>query len=166
MEFSEDNLSLEDYDNYQTTVLETNADSIKEIPLKANYKKWINSQSEISHISNIINLEIESSLEKNSSNIENDTKEIIKNDDDNKISEVKKEELNNNNNKYTFIYPGEGKNVKLTGSFCQWQKRYEMLKLGVCCVFDCLTEVIVLKILHSHLGESGFTSLYSWEIEK
>ena len=37
MEFSEDNLSLEDYDNYQTTVLETNADSIKEIPIKANY---------------------------------------------------------------------------------------------------------------------------------
>ena len=46
------------------------------------------------------------------------------------------------------------------------RKIYEMLKLGVCCVFDCLTEVIVLKILHSHLGESGFTSLYSWEIEK
>ena len=128
MEFSEENISLEESDNFQTTLLDTNADSIKGIPIKAKYKKWINSQSEISHISNIINLEIESSLEKNSSNFENNTKEIIKNENDNKISEPKKEELNNNNNKYTFIYPGEGRNVKLTGSFCQWQKRYEMKK--------------------------------------
>ena len=128
MEFSEENLSLEEYDNFQTTLLDTKADSIKEIPIKAQYKKWINSESEISHISNIINLEIESSFLKNSSNIENNQKEINKNENDNIISEVKKGELNNSNNKYTFIYPGEGKNVKLTGSFCQWQKRFEMKK--------------------------------------
>ena len=84
MEFSEENLSLEDYDNYQTTVLETNADSIKEIPIKANYKKWINSQSEISHISNIINLEKEASLEKNYSFIENYQEEKNKNETENK----------------------------------------------------------------------------------
>ena len=128
MEFSEDNLSLEDYDNYQTTVLETNADSIKEIPLKANYKKWINSQSEISHISNIINLEKEASLEKNYSFIENYQEEKNKNETENKTPEVKKEELKENNNTYTFIYPGEGKNVKLTGSFCKWEIQYDMQK--------------------------------------
>ena len=128
MEFSEDNLSLEDYDNYQTTVLETNADSIKEIPIKANYKKWINSQSEISHISNIINLEKEASLEKNYSFIENYQEEKNKNETENKTPEVKKEELKENNNTYTFIYPGEGKNVKLTGSFCKWEIQYDMQK--------------------------------------
>ena len=128
MEFSEDNLSLEDYDNYQTTVLETNADSIKEIPIKANYKKWINSQSEISHISNIINLEKEASLEKNYSFIENYQEEKNKNETENKTPENKKEELKENNNTYTFIYPGEGKNVKLTGSFCKWEIQYDMQK--------------------------------------
>jgi hypothetical protein len=73
-------------------------------------------------------LEIESSLEKNSSNFENNTKEIIKNENDKKTSEPKKEELNNNNNKYTFIYPGEAQNVKLTGSFCDWKIKYDMIR--------------------------------------
>ena len=37
--------------------------------------------------------------------------------------------MNNNiNNKYTFIYPGEAQNVKLTGSFCNWNIKYDMIK--------------------------------------
>ena len=136
MEFSEENYSLEEDDNFQPTLLETNADSIKEVPIKANYKKWINSESDISHISNIIKLEIDTSNDKYSSNNEINQKEIINketpkdeiNNDNNKPNE-KNEEMNNNiNNKYTFIYPGEAQNVKLTGSFCNWNIKYDMIK--------------------------------------
>ena len=85
MEFSEENYSVDEEDNFQPTLLETNAESIKEIPIKANYKKWINSKSEISHISSIVNLEIESSYEKNSTNFETNQKDIPN-------TEIKKEE--------------------------------------------------------------------------
>ena len=136
MEFSEENYSLEEDDNFQPTLLETNADSIKEVPIKANYKKWINSESDISHISNIIKLEIDTSNDKYSSNNEINQKEIINketpkdeiNNDNNKPNE-KKEEMNNNiNNKYIFIYPDEAQNVKLTGSFCDWKIKYDMIR--------------------------------------
>ena len=136
MEFSEENYSLEEDDNFQPTLLETNADSIKEVPIKANYKKWINSESDISHISNIIKLEIDTSNDKYSSNNEINQKEIINketpkdeiNNDNNKPNE-KNEEMNNNiNNKYTFIYPDKAQNVKLTGSFCNWNIKYDMIK--------------------------------------
>ena len=136
MEFSEENYSLEEDDNFQPTLLETNADSIKEVPIKANYKKWINSESDISHISNIIKLEIDTSNDKYSSNNEINQKEIINketpkdeiNNDNNKSNEKKEEMNNNTNNKYTFIYPGEAQNVKLTGSFCEWKIKYDMIK--------------------------------------
>ena len=136
MEFSEENYSLEEDDYFQPTLLETNADSIKEVPIKANYKKWINSESDISHISNIIKLEIDTSNDKYSSNNEINQKEIINketpkdeiNNDNNKSNE-KKEEMNNNiNNKYIFIYPDEAQNVKLTGSFCDWKIKYDMIR--------------------------------------
>ena len=136
MEFSEENYSLEEDDNFQPTLLETNADSIKEVPIKANYKKWINSESDISHISNIIKLEIDTSNEQYLSNNEINQKELINNEkqkeeinNDNNIQKEKKEELNNNiNNIYTFIYPGEAQNVKLTGSFCDWKIKYDMIR--------------------------------------
>ena len=136
MEFSEENYSLEEDDNFQPTLLETNADSIKEVPIKANYKKWINSESDISHISNIIKLEIDTSIDKYSSNNEINQKEIINKetpkDEINKANNIpneKKEETNNNiNNKYTFIYPDKAQNVKLTGSFCDWKIKYDMIK--------------------------------------
>ena len=35
---------------------------------------------------------------------------------------------NNTNNKYTFIYPDKAQNVKLTGSFCDWKIKYDMIK--------------------------------------
>ena len=136
MEFSEDNYSLEEDDIFQPTLLETNDDSLKGVPIKANYKKWIKSESDISHISNIIKLENDISYEKTSSYNENNKKEIMNNekqnekmDNDKGITEEKKEESNNNAiNKYTFIWPDEGKNVQLTGSFCQWKIRYNMVK--------------------------------------
>ena len=136
MEFSEENYSLEEDDNFQPTLLETNADSIKEVPIKANYKKWINSESDISHISNIIKLEIDTSIDKYSSNNEINQKEIMNketpkdeiNNNNNKSNE-KKEEMNNNiNDKYIFIYPDEAQNVKLTGSFCDWKIKYDMIR--------------------------------------
>ena len=136
MEFSEENYSLEEDDNFQPTLLETNADSIKEVPIKANYKKWINSESDISHISNIIKLEIDTSIDKYSSNNEINQKEIMNketpkdeiNNNNNKSNEKKEEMNNNTNNKYTFIYPDKAQNVKLTGSFCDWKIKYDMIR--------------------------------------
>ena len=78
MEFSEEYFSNDEEDKFQPTLLETNADSINEIPIKANYKKWIDSEPEVSHISSIIQLEKETSNEKVSINHENPPKETDK----------------------------------------------------------------------------------------
>ena len=142
MELSGDNYSLEEDDYFQPTIYETNADSIKEIPIKANYKKWINSESEISTISNIINLEylenleIESSYDKNSQNIENNKKEIIEKEqkENDKIKNDKskkgdkKEETKDKKYNYSFEWNEGGKNVKITGSFCDWKIKFDMKK--------------------------------------
>ena len=137
MEFSEDNFSNYEEENFQQTVLETNADSIKEIPIKANYKKWIDSEPEVSHISSIIQLEKDTSNEKVSLNHENPPKEtdkeeeqrdIDKNEYDNiKFKEVKEEEKKQDNN-FIFTWTERGNKVKLTGSFCDWKTKYDMIK--------------------------------------
>ena len=135
MELSEENYSMDIEDNFQPTLLETNAESIKEIPIKANYKKWINSKSEISHISSIVNLEIESSYEKNSTNFETNPKVIPntenkkeKNEYENIVPKVTKDEIKIIDKNFTFVWSEGGNNVKITGSFCDWKIRYDMTK--------------------------------------
>jgi len=135
MEFSEENYSIDEEDNFQPTLLETNAESVKEIPIKANYKKWINSKSEISHISSIVNLEIESSYEKNSTNFETNQKDVPntenkkdKNEYENLIPKETKEESKIIDKNFTFVWSEGGNNVKITGSFCDWKIRYDMIK--------------------------------------
>lgn len=143
MEFSEEIFSYDEEDNFQPTLLETNAESIKEIPIKADFKKWINSESEISTISNLIKLEINSSFDKNSIIIENnqETTDTKPNDqkqndkikyDRKKQEEIKeekkKEEKDNTKHYFTFFWSGGGQKVKLTGEFCDWKIKYDMVK--------------------------------------
>ena len=74
MEISDSNFSEEENENnedFPTTTFETN-EEIKKNPIqKSNYKKWINSELEISHISSLINTDMYSSTEKETSNVEN-----------------------------------------------------------------------------------------------
>ena len=131
MEFSEEYFSNDEEDKFQPTLLETNADSINEIPIKANYKKWIDSESEVSNISSIIKLEKDTSKEKLSLNHENEPKEKVKEEskekdkekgeyDNIKSLEIKKEEKIEDKN-FIFIWTEGGNRVKLTGSFCDWK---------------------------------------------
>ena len=138
MEFSEEYFSNDEEDKFQPTLLETNADSINEIPIKANYKKWIDSESEVSNISSIIKLEKDTSKEKLSLNHENEPKEKVKEEskekdkekgeyDNIKSLEIKKEEKIEDKN-FIFIWTEGGNRVKLTGSFCDWKIKYDMIK--------------------------------------
>ena len=145
MEFSEENYSVDEDENFQPTLYETNAESLKEeIPLKANYKKWINSQTEFSHISSIINLEIDTSNEKTSANNENNQKEIINNENKNDLEEYEgilpektKEEKDKKDKIFTFVWSEGGNDVKLTGSFCNWNIRFDMKKDPNNNIFKC-----------------------------
>ena len=139
MEFSEEYYSNDEEDKFQPTLLETNADSTNEIPIKANYKKWIDSESVVSNISSIVKLEKDTSNEKLSNNHENEPKEKVKEeepkekDNDNneydniKSHEIKEEEKKEDKN-FIFIWTEGGNKVKLTGSFCDWKIKYDMIK--------------------------------------
>lgn len=145
MEFSDSNFSEEEnYTNYPTT-FETNEASIRETPQKTNYKKWINSESELSHISNMINSDISSSTDKDSLKQENamrDKKVIeknnngVKNDEDNSSRETK-EESNNTKINITFIWDEGGNEVKITGSFSDWNIKFDMTKDSNDNLFKC-----------------------------
>ena len=142
MELSEEYFS-NDEEEKQPTLLETNADSLNEIPIKANYKKWIDSESDVSHISSIIQLEIDALNAKISQKLENNQKEKEKgkekekeeekkiednNEYDNiKFKEEKKEEKKENKN-FKFVWSEGGNKVKITGSFCDWKIKFDMIK--------------------------------------
>ena len=68
MELSYSDFIEDENDITYPTTFETNEESTKETHKKTYYKKWINSESDISHISNMINCEIESSTDKESIN--------------------------------------------------------------------------------------------------
>ena len=113
MEFSDSNYSEEEKDTTHPTTFETNEESIKEAPQKVNYKKWINSESDISHISHLIKFESESSTDKESSsdeNNENEKEENIKNNkkedyEENEDDTIAKEEkADNRNEKINFLF--------------------------------------------------------------
>ena len=101
MEFSEEYFSNDEEDKFQPTLLETNADSINEIPIKANYKKWIDSESEVSNISSIIKLEKDTSKEKLSLNHENEPKEKVK--EESKEKDKEKGEYDNIKSLYIYL---------------------------------------------------------------
>ena len=131
MEFSDSDFIEEDNDNIYPTTFEINEESI--IPQKANYKKFINSKSEISHISKMINEESESSSDKESLNDESFQKEKERNNnkeenDEYYSSKETKEDSNNAKINYLFIWTEGGYEVKLTGSFSDWKIKFNMSK--------------------------------------
>ena len=139
MEFSASNYSDEEKDITNPTTFETNEESVKDDPQKINYKKWINSESDISHISHMIKFESESSTDKESSsdeNNENEKEENIKNNkkedyEENEDDTIAKEEKADNRNEkinYLFIWTEGGNEVKITGSFCDWKIKIDMAK--------------------------------------
>ena len=134
MEISVSNFSEEeneDNDDFPTTTFETNEETIKKPTQKSNYIKLIDSESEISHISSLINTEMYSSTEKEISNEENNKKEDLNNnkeiEEDNESRETK-EDSNNIKINYIFVWEGKGNNVKITGSFCEWRIKFDMNK--------------------------------------
>ena len=130
MELSDSDFIEEENDITHPTTFETNEESAKEIRQKANYKKWINSKSDISQISNMINYESESSTDKESINEdkeENDKSEKEENEEDNESKEGK-EDTNNVKINYLFIWREGGCHVKLTGSFSDWKIKFDMVK--------------------------------------
>lgn len=130
MELSDSDFIEGENDVTHPTTFETNEESAKEISQKANYKKWINSKSDISHISNMINYGSESSTDKESINEdkeENDKFEKEENEEDNESKEGK-EDTNNVKINYLFIWTEGGCHVKLTGSFSDWKIKFDMAK--------------------------------------
>ena len=134
MEISVSNFSQEENENnddFPTTTFETNEETINKPTQKTNYKKWIDTESEISHISSLINSEMYSSTEKEISNEDNNKKEDInnnKNNEEDNESKETKEDSNNIKINYKFVWEGKGNNVKITGSFCDWRIKFDMSK--------------------------------------
>ena len=148
MEYS-DNFSEEE--NFQQETIE---ETCQESILETNFKKIIDSDSELSNISSIYRNEKENSIEKkfeflNASKkgskmeeYENDIKEkkekeyeeelielnckLSKNEEN--MSGETIEDSDNNKNNYTFIWNEGGNNVKLTGSFSDWKIHFQMTK--------------------------------------
>ena len=131
MELSDSDFIEEENDITQPTTFETNEESTKETHQKANYKKWIDSKSDISNISNMVNSDIESSTDKESINEEKEEKEennnVEENEEDNESKDAK-EDSNNIKINYLFIWTEGGSHVKLTGSFSDWKIKFDMAK--------------------------------------
>ena len=142
MEFTEI-YSEEDEEFFQPT---TNKASYQEGIINTKYKKLLNSKIDINNFSSIFRLELENSNRKKSDNSTNNEKEEnnneyenepeisekeIKeiNDDDKKIiHEETFEDTNNTKKNHTFIWSEGGNDVKVTGSFSDWKKKFQMTR--------------------------------------
>ena len=160
MEF-EEVYSEEDEELFQPT---TNEESYLENIADTKYKKWINSDTDISNISSIYRLELENSNGKkpeflikgekerkrdeyeNNKGIEAkeyDDKNIEEDDSfGEEIKEINDEEIisketNNINKNYTFIWSEGGNDVKITGSFSDWKIKFQMTKDPNDKIFKC-----------------------------
>jgi hypothetical protein len=118
-----------EYNNNGTT-FETNEESLKGTNKKEKFKKWINSDTNLTDISNIKNTENDSSsssTEENNKNDNDDNNNTEKSEDDDESKETK-EDSNNIKKNYIFIWDGSGNQVKITGSFCDWKIQFNMEK--------------------------------------
>ena len=152
---SSDYFSDEDEELYQQATI---AESGKESVLETKYKKWFDSDSEISNISSIYRLELENKEseiikenkngeknnisendkeDKSEKEFEEENEDLEDNDSEEEIEEKKEEEnsseetfedSNNIKSKVTFIWDEGGSDVKLTGSFSDWKILFPMTK--------------------------------------
>jgi len=121
----------EDDELYQPT---TNEESL----LETKYKKWLNSNTDISHISSIFRLEqeslngkkCESDYLKESKNGEkyNECKNNEKDEEENLSEETLEDYSKNIKKNHMFIWDEGGNDVKVTGSFSDWKIQYHMIR--------------------------------------
>ena len=151
MEYSDNYTEDEEEYFQQETIEETCQESI----LDTNFKKIIDSDSELSNISSIYRYENENSTDKKSEFLNrnksleeygNDPEDksekeyeeelieldgkLLKNEknDEQNMSEETFEDSNNIRKNYTFIWSEGGKDVKLTGSFSDWKIKFQMTR--------------------------------------
>jgi hypothetical protein len=148
MEYS-DSFSEEDEEYFPPT---TNDESTPDNIFETKYEKWLNSNTDISHISSIYRLENEDSRNKlvNTSKeyrneskgkkhkkkkIEEDNiepKDEFSPDENNQENSSDIEEviqdLNDINKNFIFTWSEGGNDVKITGSFSDWKVQYQMTK--------------------------------------
>ena len=148
MEYS-DSFSEEDEDYFPPT---TNDESTRENIYETKFEKWLNSNTDISHISSIYRLENEDSRNKrvNTSKeyrneskgkkqkqkqIEEDNVEPkdecspnISNQENSSDAEEVIQDLNDIKKNFIFTWSEGGNEVKITGSFSDWKVQYQMAK--------------------------------------
>ena len=110
----------------------------KEKDFKPKYEKWINSNSFLTkNISSITNTKsnfsnISDNIFKGNEKIHNIINKEYKEDNFKNMKDKKSPQqataTDSNNINYTFIWSGEGNDVKLTGSFSDWKTKYQMEK--------------------------------------
>ena len=150
MEYTDYSYTEEDEEFFPpTTTEETMPDNFGE----TKFKKWLNSNTDISNISSIYRLETETLNEKANENEKNKkTKEYKKeqeekgnkekNDNNEEEDSLKAEEEENDEDltdedfddfedkrkKFTFVWNEGGNDVKITGSFSDWKIQFPMIK--------------------------------------
>ena len=148
MEYS-DSFSEEDEEYFPPT---TNDESTPDNIFETKYEKWLNSNTDISHISSIYRLENEDSRNKlvnTSKEYRNESKgkkhKKKKTEEDNiepkdefspdennqeNSSDIEEviQDLNDINKNFIFTWSEGGNDVKITGSFSDWKVQYQMTK--------------------------------------
>ena len=154
MECSDYAYSENENDFFQPT---TNEASFIEMPGETKYNKWINSNSELSRISNIYKAEKDNISDKIGEFVDDNKNDINEkfekemgeeenlgiDDYSENGSEGKSEEeetfedSNNVRKNYVFIWDEGGNEVKITGSFSDWKILYPMIKDSKDNLFKC-----------------------------
>ena len=151
MEYTDYSYTEEDEEFFPpTTTEETMADNFGE----TKFKKWLNSDTDISNISSIYRLETETLNEKanekdktknnkecqkepeekqnkekdNNNDDEDSLKAEEEEDDEESLSEEDFDDFEDKRKKFKFIWNEGGNDVKITGSFTDWKIKFTMIK--------------------------------------
>lgn len=178
MEYS-DSFSEEDEEYFPPT---TNDESTRDNIFETKFEKWLNSNTDISHISSIYRLEKEDSRNKrvntskeykNESNEKNQKKleenniepkdEFSSNEfDQENSSDVEEviQDLNDGRKNVIFTWSEGGNEVKITGSFSDWKVQYQMTK-------DSKDQIFKLELpLKNEIYQYKFIVDNVWECSK
>ena len=146
MEYS-DSFSEEDEEYFPPT---TNDESTRENMFETKFEKWLNSNTDISHISSIYRLENEDSrnervntskefrneskgknqkqLEENNIEPKDEYSPNESNQENSSDVEEVVQDLNDIRKNFIFIWSEGGNDVKITGTFSDWKVQYQMTK--------------------------------------
>ena len=150
MEYTDYSYTEEDEEFFPpTTTEETMPDNFGE----TKFKKWLNSNTDISNISSIYRLETETlneksienkknkkakeykkeqeekdNKEKNDNNEEEDSLKVEEEENDEDLSEEDFDDYEDKRKKFTFVWNEGGNEVKITGSFSDWKIQFPMTK--------------------------------------